>query len=143
MATRDYSIPRALLESITALRRRGAVMIDARLIANAAALIVASNPVSAATITVNSVADPGASGICALRDAITAANTQTRVNGCKAGSGNDTIQFSVSRTILLADTLPQVTDSQLTIKGPITLRVPTCSPLTAVADSSSSHQGRR
>jgi CSLREA domain-containing protein len=121
MATRDYSIPRALLESVTALRRRGAVMIDARLIAIAAALILASNPVSAATITVNSLADPGASGICALRDAITAANTQTRVNGCKAGSGNDTIQFRVSRTILLADTLPQVTDSQLTIKGPITL----------------------
>ena len=30
-----------------------------------------------ATITVNSLADPGKPGICALRDAITAANTMT------------------------------------------------------------------
>jgi hypothetical protein len=67
-----------------------------------------------------------------LRDAITAANTQTRVNGCKAGSGNDTIQFSVSGTIMLtalagtpppgsAESLEGITDAQLTIKGPIAI----------------------
>ena len=47
----------------------------------------------ATTITVNSLADPGAPGICTLRDAITAANTMTATNGCAAGSGNDTINF--------------------------------------------------
>src|ERR1700752_1300574 len=68
-----------------------------------------------ATITVNSLADPGAQGICALRDAITAANTMTATNGCNAGKGHDTIQFSVTGTIELTDTLPEITDSQLTI----------------------------
>jgi hypothetical protein len=42
----------------------------------------------------------------------------TETNGCIAGKGNDTIQFSVSGTILLASTLPEVDDSQLTINGP-------------------------
>src|SRR5690348_1731169 len=78
----------------------------------------ASNAGAWATITVNSLADPGAPGICALRDAITAANTMTATNGCAAGNGNDTIKFSVTGTILLASTLPEVTDSQLTINGP-------------------------
>src|SRR6516165_1181154 len=71
----------------------------------------------AATITVNSLADPGAPGICTLRDAITAANTMTATNGCAAGSGDDTIKFRVMGTIKLGETLPEVTDSQLTITG--------------------------
>jgi CSLREA domain-containing protein len=71
-----------------------------------------------ATITVNSLADQGKPGVCTLRDAITAANTMTATNGCVAGKGYDTIQFSVRGTILLASTLPQITDSQLTLKGP-------------------------
>jgi hypothetical protein len=71
------------------------------------------------TITVNSLNDPGASGICALRDAITAANTEVAVNGCSAGSGNDTIVFSTGLigTITLASTLPSILNS-LTIQGP-------------------------
>jgi CSLREA domain-containing protein len=72
----------------------------------------------AATITVNSLADPGAPGICTLRDAITAANTKTATNECASGSGNDTIQFSRTGTLLLASTLPDVTDLFLTINGP-------------------------
>ena len=74
----------------------------------------------AATITVNSLADPGAPGICTLRDAITAANTMTATNGCAAGSGNDTINFPprMTGTISLVSTLPQVTDSLLTVNGP-------------------------
>jgi hypothetical protein len=71
----------------------------------------------AATITVNSLADTGAPGICVLRDAITAANTMTATNGCAAGSGNDTIQFSISGTIFT--TQSEVTDPLLTINGPI------------------------
>jgi hypothetical protein len=80
---------------------------------------VASNAGAWATITVNSLADPGKPGICALRDAITAANTMTATNGCTAGKGHDTIKFSVTGTIRLADTLPEITDSQLTINGPV------------------------
>jgi hypothetical protein len=71
----------------------------------------------AATITVNSLADPGAKGICALRDAITAANTHKAVHNCKAGTGNDLIAFSVTGTVMLDSTLPKVTDKLLTINA--------------------------
>src|SRR5580658_9284814 len=70
----------------------------------------------AATITINSLNDPGARGICALRDAITAANTMTATNDCAAGTGTDTVNFSVSGTITLGSTLPQIANS-LTIDG--------------------------
>jgi CSLREA domain-containing protein len=39
------------------------------------ALFALGGVAQAATITVNSLADPGAPGICVLRDAITAANS--------------------------------------------------------------------
>jgi hypothetical protein len=84
----------------------------------AALALTLSTTASAATITVNSLADTGATGICVLRDAITSANTMTATNGCVAGSGNDAIQFSVTGTIALASTLPQITASLLTINGP-------------------------
>ena len=43
-------------------------------------------------ITVNSTAQsPGATGDCTLGEAIQAANTDTAVDGCSAGSGQDTI----------------------------------------------------
>jgi hypothetical protein len=79
---------------------------------------MASDADAWATITVNSLADPGKPGICALRDAITAANTQTATNGCAAGNGHDTINFRVTGTIRLTDTLPRITDAFLTINGP-------------------------
>jgi CSLREA domain-containing protein len=72
----------------------------------------------AVTITVNSLADPVDLGKCTLHDAIMAANGMKAVSGCPAGSGNDTIQFSVTGTIKLASTLPTITDPQLTINGP-------------------------
>jgi hypothetical protein len=74
--------------------------------------------VQAATITVDSLADTGAPGICVLRDAITAANTMTATNGCAAGDGNDTINFDITGTISLGSTLPEIADSNLTIFGP-------------------------
>jgi hypothetical protein len=43
----------------------------------------------------------------------------TATNGCTAGKGHDTIKFTVTGTIKLADTLPEITDSQLTINGPL------------------------
>lgn len=73
----------------------------------------------AATITVNSTADPGSAGICTLRDAITAANDKAATNGCAAGTGTDTIKFSVTGTITLGATLPAI-DGNLTIIGPTT-----------------------
>ena len=61
------------------------------------------------TITVNTLEDPGsAAPACALRDAIIAANTEAAVNGCAAGTGNDTINFNVSGTITLGSTLPAI-----------------------------------
>jgi len=84
-------------------------------------VILLTVPAFAATITVNSLADPGRLGICALRDAITAANTKHPTRNCRAGTGTDTIQFSVRGTINLAGALPDVTDRQLSITGPIVI----------------------
>src|SRR5215469_12055703 len=97
----------------TMLRMRVALV---TVIASTFALMLSATA-RAATITVNSLADTGAPGICVLRDAITAANTMTATHGCAAGTGNDTIEFSVTGTILLQSTLPEV-DCSLTINGP-------------------------
>src|SRR3954454_5694528 len=52
---------------------------------------------AAATITVNTEDDQLANdGRCTLREAISSANTNTGVGGCAAGSGTDTIRFSVA-----------------------------------------------
>jgi len=104
----------AVVEMRALLRMRVAL---ATVAAVALALIL-NTAAGAATIVVNSLADPSARGICVLRDAITAGNTKTATNGCTAGTGKDTIRFSVTGTIHLASTLPQVTDQQLTINGP-------------------------
>ena len=70
----------------------------------------------AATITVNTLADPGTSGNCSLRAAITAANSETATDSCVAGTGNDTINFSVTGTITVASILPAIQNT-LTIDG--------------------------
>ena len=87
---------------------------------SASLLVLFIGTALAATITVNSLGDPGASGICTLRDAITAANTKTATNGCAAGGRTDTINFlpRITGTVVLISTLPEVTDSLLTINGP-------------------------
>src|SRR4051794_38797714 len=52
---------------------------------------------TAAVITGNTEADQLANdGRCTLREAISSANTNTGVGGCAAGSGTDTIRFSVA-----------------------------------------------
>ncbi len=85
---------------------------------------------SAATITVNSTADPGASGICTLRDAITAADSNAAINGCVAGEASpaDTIAFDIPAsdancnvtthvcTIAPSSQLPDITEA-LVIDG--------------------------
>jgi CSLREA domain-containing protein len=80
------------------------------LAAFACALILPSgaSPVPGTTITVNSTADGTGGPDCTLRDAITAANTDTAAGGCSAGHGVDTIGFSVSGQINLGSTLPAV-----------------------------------
>jgi CSLREA domain-containing protein len=85
------------------------------------------------TITVNTKEDESNSkGDCSLREAIRAANTNSAVDGCKAGSATkrDAIRFHLGRfhlgpfhlgkraTIVLVSKLPTITDaSALTING--------------------------
>jgi CSLREA domain-containing protein len=84
-------------------------------------MMLAAGTARANTIVVNSVDDPNpGTTLCVLRDAITAANAKAAVNGCAAGSGTDTINFSVGGTIELGSTLPTITNtppSSLTIDG--------------------------
>jgi CSLREA domain-containing protein len=75
-----------------------------------------SADISGVTITVNTTADSTGGPGCTLRDAITAANTDTVAGGCSAGHGADTIDFSVSGQINLGSTLPAVA-SDLAIDG--------------------------
>lgn len=72
------------------------------------------------TITVDTLVDEAATdnGNCTLREAILAANTDTAVDSCAAGStGSDTINFAVAGFINLVDALPKV-DEPLEIVGP-------------------------
>jgi CSLREA domain-containing protein len=80
------------------------------------ALVV--KPVSAASIVVNSAEDIIADdGVCTLREAIIAANTDAAYNGCAAGNGADTITFAGNYTITLdGDQLPTISSS-ITING--------------------------
>jgi hypothetical protein len=84
-----------------------------------AVVLIGAAAAHAATITVNRLSDPGIAGQCSLRDAIVAANTDTAVSGCVAGSGADTIVFGSGLTgaITLTATLPDI-ESNLTISGP-------------------------
>jgi hypothetical protein len=54
---------------------------------------------------------------CTLQDAVAAARTATAVHGCNAGSGNDTIEFSVTGTIATAAGLT-LTNNTLNVDGP-------------------------
>ena len=89
-------------------------------------LLLAASSARAATITVNSMADVAANdGQCTLREAITAANTNT-VSGalpgeCGAGAaGLDTIAFNIAgagvHTIAVLTPLPTITEA-VTIDG--------------------------
>jgi CSLREA domain-containing protein len=87
----------------------------------------ASSPAWAADITVNSLADDadGADGECTLREAITAANTDTTsgtaTGECAPGSGNDVIHFALPGTapwtVDLTGALPDLA-SNIEIAGP-------------------------
>ena len=77
-----------------------------------------SSPAWAATITVNSTADPGTDDAqCTLREAITSANTDTAFGGCVTGSGDDVINIGVTGTVNLSAELPDLS-SNIEIVGP-------------------------
>src|SRR5271155_5771374 len=65
------------------------------------------------TITVNTTDDPGTPTECSLRAAINNANNKTSDanSTCAAGTGQDTINFSVSGEITLASTLPAIANT--------------------------------
>jgi CSLREA domain-containing protein len=86
---------------------------------------VSVRPARAAAIVVNTGADNvnANDGLCSLREAITAANTNTTsgpaAGECAAGSGADTISFAGNYTITLAPAagqLPAIT-SPITVNG--------------------------
>ena len=70
------------------------------------------------TITVNTTSDTPAAHFCTLREAIANANAEADVSGghCSAGTGNDTINFSVSGTTMPGSLLPAIANN-LTIDG--------------------------
>jgi CSLREA domain-containing protein len=77
-------------------------------------------PARAAGIAVTTLADnTTADGQCSLREAITNANANAQTFAdCAAGTGADTISFSVSGTIVLGAELPLIGDAAgLTIDG--------------------------
>ena len=94
--------------------RRSALAVFALLLL----LVVMPGWARATTITVNSLdggSDPAP--LCTLEDAVTAAGTQVTVNGCTAGTGNDTIVFAVTGTISIDFEL-DISETSLRIIGP-------------------------
>ena len=86
-----------------------------------------ASPALLATMTVNSTDDVanGTDGKCTLREAITAANTDTASGAvageCVAGSGDDAIFFSVMGTINLQSALPDITTAMAANGPPLLL----------------------
>ncbi len=89
----------------------------------------------AATITVDSLADPGTAVECSLRSAINSVNTGSDQDGCVGGGvygSSDTINLTVlTGTVSLASDLPSLTNDvdivgpgadQLTIDGQVSYR---------------------
>ena len=82
----------------------------------AAALLLLPAIAQAAPITVTTTDDVSATN-CTLRDAITAANTNSVTNACSAGSGDDVITVTATGTINLGSLLPSL-ESNIAINGP-------------------------
>jgi hypothetical protein len=81
-------------------------------------LFLAMSGLARATlITVDTTDDGSVLSHCTLIDAVTAANSHGVVNACPAGSGSDTIKFSVAGTIILDGELA-ISDASLSIVGP-------------------------
>jgi hypothetical protein len=85
-----------------------------------------ARPTHAANIVVNSADAVSEAGVCTIIDAVTAVNSQTAINGCAAGDGNnDTIDltgFTTPTTISLTQAVPMtghalVFSNRVTING--------------------------
>lgn len=75
-------------------------------------------PIAAATIPVDTLTDTDLDdGLCSLREAILAANSDATHFGCPAGSGSDLVTLELTGTIALGADLPVITKS-LTLAGP-------------------------
>ena len=74
---------------------------------------------SALPITVDTTSDTSTPTTCALRDAIDAANSDAAPagTGCAAGSGTDSIGFTVTGQIQLGGSLPNIASS-MSVTGP-------------------------
>src|SRR5687767_7755100 len=78
----------AIMKQLDKCQRIAALLILALLLAG----FGPTHPAYAATINVTTFADnPATPGDCSLREAIEAANTDTAIDACPAGSGADTI----------------------------------------------------
>ena len=85
-------------------------------------LAYASSPAWAETITVNTTTDEQTTnGTCSLREAIEAANTNTAVDACVAGSATEkdviNFDFALPETVNLTAELPELT-TNIDIDGP-------------------------
>ena len=81
--------------------------------------VVMSGLAQAKNIFVNTTdGESPAAPLCSLPDAITAHNIQKAVNGCPAGTVNDTIFIDVTGTILIDEPL-EIAQGTLFIQGPI------------------------
>lgn len=83
--------------------------------------LVMSGAAQAALITVDNLSSTSVAGHCSLSDAVASANSHSTVGSsdCTAGTGSDTIEFSVTGTIVVTATL-DITDAVLEIEGPTT-----------------------
>jgi len=105
----------------TMLRRAGAFVLAGGLVAGLAAApaAVLAGSTIVVTTSVNEAADDG---VCSLREAITAANTDTASGAtsgeCLAGDGTDAIRFEIAGAIVLTsgNELPAITEA-VTIDG--------------------------
>ena len=118
----SQSVPQGVLARMRPLKIL-ATTVGAALLVWGLLFAYASSPAWAAIITVNSLADDadGTDGECTLREAITAANTDTAsgtaTGECAAGSGDDGIDIGLTGTVQLTGALP-VLSSNLAIAGP-------------------------
>jgi hypothetical protein len=94
-----------------------------------------SGVASASVITVDTLSGVPAPGFCSLPDAIAAHNSpRAPFNACALGSGNDIIDFTVTGTITIGETLA-VTSGVLFLEGPISGRPAGPPPAAGVAIS--------
>jgi CSLREA domain-containing protein len=112
----------------------------------ASLLVLAPRPAYAAGIIVNTNTDTSMNdGFCSLREAITAANTNTSLPRLRGRPGADVISFAADYTITLAGQLP-VVNTVITINGrgmaKTIIQANACRTQPPIASSRSRHPAR-